>query len=49
MKFEQIKKTLSNIDDPVEKLEFVMEIGKELEVESIVKYFKSKFVIPKIF
>jgi len=30
MKFEQIKKTLSNIDDPVEKLEFVMEIGKEL-------------------
>ena len=30
MKFEQIKQTLSNIDDPVEKLEFVMDLGKQL-------------------
>ena len=30
MKFEQIKKTLDSIIDPVEKLEFVMDLGKEL-------------------
>ena len=30
MKFEQIKNLLANIDDPVEKLEFVMDIGKTL-------------------
>ena len=30
MNFEQIKKTLANIDDPVERLEFVMDIGREL-------------------
>ena len=30
MNFEQIRKTLSNIIDPVEKLEFVMDLGKEL-------------------
>ncbi len=30
MKFEQIKKTLESIIDPVEKLEFVMDLGKEL-------------------
>ena len=30
MNFDQIKSTLSNIDDPVEKLEFVMGIGKDL-------------------
>ena len=30
MKFEQIKKTLESVTDPVEKLEFVMELGKGL-------------------
>ncbi len=30
MKFEQIKKTLESIVDPVERLEFVMDLGKEL-------------------
>ncbi|MBQ7128112.1 MAG: SufE family protein [Alphaproteobacteria bacterium] len=30
MKFEQVKKTLDSIIDPVEKLEFVMDLGKEL-------------------
>ena len=30
MKFEQIKKTLESIDDPVARLEFVMDVGREL-------------------